>query len=160
MNKGKRIPASDNSIGNSGGTTEVTTITQWSMRRNLFRSGFCSPSKKTHPDARVARKTNTAMKRAVSFDPAPKPLSFFFFCDEDEAVEVSKEDVSRSLANRIFLMSPPCTEPKPVRTATAKHPPSGAGGMEEEEVEEEEEGVVPTCSLCIRIVVPLRSCVA
>ena len=56
------ITARLNSIGNSGGTTEVTIMMQCRTRRNLFLFASASPPYSTTEAAMTANTTNAPMK--------------------------------------------------------------------------------------------------
>ena len=98
--------AIDNSIGSSGGTTDVMISTQWSISLP-FGCPILSPFSHTYALAAIANTSKNAIKTK---------LSQLF------------ADTRFSFVNTIKRIRRPCVVPKPVRKTTASAPSSGGLG--------------------------------
>mmetsp|Transcript_17425 Transcript_17425/g.30412 ORF Transcript_17425/g.30412 Transcript_17425/m.30412 type:complete len:222 (+) Transcript_17425:481-1146(+) len=96
--------ANDNSIGNSGGTTDVIIIVQFKNNFHRSRLSSCNPTLNTYAPAINANTNNTMMNIIASLEFA----------------------VIRSVPNKIVRNNLPCDVSKPVRITYATAPPSGA----------------------------------
>mmetsp|Transcript_17043 Transcript_17043/g.59352 ORF Transcript_17043/g.59352 Transcript_17043/m.59352 type:complete len:350 (+) Transcript_17043:273-1322(+) len=96
------VTASDNSMGSSGGTTDVTMRMQCRQSLKRLRRGSARPARSTNAAAARAKTRSVAMKAPVSDDPT-----------------------TRSVENRIVRINLPWLVSKPVLSATPTAPPSG-----------------------------------